>query len=102
MRTIDMHVLAHCLDSARLILMNGAVIKMLREGETAACDCCGAELTKRVVTANAGNFGASCWKTISAEARRLRDARKFNPEGAEDRAEVRSGRRWAWVKAVAA
>lgn len=44
--------------------MRGINHVTLREGETAVCDCCGAELRKRAVTGVVGCVGEDCWSTI--------------------------------------
>lgn len=82
--------------------------RVLRDGETAVCDCCGSELTARVVVSAAGNFGADCWRTISAAAKYLRNATKFpaayegTVEAAVAKVESKYPRCAAHIKAVAA
>jgi hypothetical protein len=82
--------------------------KALRNGETAVCDCCGSELTARVVVTAAGNFGTDCWKTISSAAKYLRDAVRYpaayegTSEAAVAKVEARYGAKASWIKAVAA
>jgi hypothetical protein len=82
--------------------------KQLREGETAVCDCCGSELTARVVVTDTGNFGTDCWKSIKTVASYLKNAIRFpaayegTAEAAVAKVEAKYGAKAAWIKAVAA